>query len=369
MFIVIGLLFLLVYSLLVFYIGWSGWKFIHPVVSRKFKIVYIVLLSFLALSFIAGRFFDTQPFLQVIGAWWLAIFSLLLLLLPVAHLIIWLVGLTKLPKQRTRFTIGSLVLLTLIGILIYGSYSAYSPYVRQYNITIDKPVNIERPLNIVMASDMHFGILSGKNHARKMVEMINELEPDLVLFPGDIIDDQLKPVIDQDIPAILAGIKSKYGVYASLGNHDKSREGIKEIISVIESGNIKVLYDEAVLVGDLFYVAGRKDHTDKARIKLSEITDSLDENIPLLVMEHQPKELDIAQQHGIDLLVSGHTHRGQIAPAHLITKRLFENDWGYLQKGNMHSIVTSGYGFWGPPIRIGSRSEIVQIEVHFNNPS
>ncbi|MGI2296950.1 metallophosphoesterase [Paenibacillus sp. GXUN7292] len=365
MFIAIGIVFLLIYAALVFYIGWSGWSFLKPAISKRFKLLYILLISFLAISFILGRFFSTQIILQIIGAYWLALFSLLLLLLPVAHLIIWLFSLTRLPRQGIKKTIGILLLTALIGIIGFGSFSAYSPVVRPYAIMINKPAQVEQPLNIVVASDMHFGILSGKNHAQRMVNMINELKPDLVLFPGDIIDDQLAPVIDQDIPAILANIESTYGVYASLGNHDKTREGLAELISVIESSNINVLYDEVTLIEDQFYIIGRKDHSDKARIELSELTEGLDHTKPIIAMDHQPKDLGIAADHGIDLILSGHTHRGQIAPAHLITQRLFENDWGYLRKNDMHSIVSSGYGFWGPPIRIGSRSEIVQIHVTF----
>jgi predicted MPP superfamily phosphohydrolase len=84
-------------------------------------------------------------------------------------------------------------------------------------------------------------------------------------------------------------------------------------------------------------------------------------------MDHQPSEITQAQENRVDILLSGHTHRGQMAPNHLITKRIFENDWGYLQKGQLHSIVSSGYGFWGPPLRIGSRSEIIQIQITFLN--
>ncbi|MOA56893.1 putative metallophosphoesterase [compost metagenome] len=85
------------------------------------------------------------------------------------------------------------------------------------------------------------------------------------------------------------------------------------------------------------------------------------------MLDHQPSDLASAAEQGIDISVSGHTHRGQMMPNHLITKRLFELDWGYLRKGGLHAIVSSGFGTWGPPIRIGSRSEVVQIEVEFAN--
>ena len=84
-------------------------------------------------------------------------------------------------------------------------------------------------------------------------------------------------------------------------------------------------------------------------------------------MDHQPYQLDIAEAAGADVMLSGHTHRGQIAPNHLFTRRIFELDWGYLRKGNLHAIVSSGFGTWGPPIRLGSQSEIIELTIHFTS--
>jgi predicted MPP superfamily phosphohydrolase len=256
-------------------------------------------------------------------------------------------------------------LASLLILLGYGSYQAYSPVVKEYNVHINKKVDGLDQLKIVMASDMHFGLLSGEGHATKMVSLINELQPDLVLLPGDIIDDDLNAYRNRDFVNILSGIKAKYGVYASLGNHDKYDGPIQNIIDTLEQSNMSVLYDENITINDQFTLVGRKDRTEKDRKSLSSLMTGIDKSKPLILLEHQPYDLDIAQQEGIHLMVSGHTHRGQIAPAHLITNAIYENDWGYLQKGNMHSIVTSGYGFWGPPIRLGSRSEIVQINITF----
>ncbi|MFD2117692.1 metallophosphoesterase [Paenibacillus yanchengensis] len=369
MFIVIGIVFLLVYSALVYYIGRSSWRFLQPVLRNRFKWAYIIIISFLAVSFILGRIFVSQSYLQVIGAYWLVLFVLLLMLLPIAHLIIWIARMMKFSKQGAQQTISIILLVSLVVIIAVGSFNAYSPYVKQYDVSIVKD-NVQLndakdPLRIVVASDMHFGYLSGKNHAKRLVKEINALEPDIILFPGDIIDDQLAPVVAQGIPAILQNLQSTYGTYASLGNHDRTTEGLEQLIEVIESSNIKVLYDEVELLEDKLYIIGRKDHSDKARVPLQQLTEKLDHTKPIIILEHQPKDFAEAEQQGADLILSGHTHRGQIAPAHLITQLLFENDWGYLQKNNMHSIVTSGYGFWGPPIRIGSRSEIVQINVSF----
>jgi predicted MPP superfamily phosphohydrolase len=364
MFILIGLVFILLYGFLVFYIGWSGWKWMKPTLSLKFKVLYIFTIIFLSSSFILARVFN-NVYISIIGSYWLALFSLLLLLLPLVHITVWLLRLTVLPRHNVQKWSGFITLILLISLLSYGSFNAFSPIVRTYDINIAKNTQSTETLKIVMASDMHFSVLSGKNHATRMVEEINALKPDIVLFPGDIFDDQIDQYINQGIGPILSKIQAPYGVYASLGNHDKYKGTIAELIAVLEQSNMHVLYDESVTIDDRFTLIGRKDHSDPDRIELSTIMKGLDLSKPIILLDHQPKDFDVAQQHGIDLMVSGHTHHGQIAPANLITQRLFENDWGLLQKGQFHSIVSSGFGFWGPPIRLGSRAEIVQINVTF----
>ncbi|MCR2806396.1 metallophosphoesterase [Paenibacillus soyae] len=366
MFIVIGLVFLLLYALIVFYIGWSGWRWMKPAVSKRFRVFYVVALVFLACSFILARVFAGSVVLSVIGSYWLAAFSLLVMLLPIAHLAMWLFRLSPLPRHAVHKWGGVVTLALLIALMAYGSFNAYNPYVRTYDIKMDKQGPESGTLNVVMASDMHFGYLSGKRHAVRMVEEINELKPDIVLFPGDIIDDDIVPYKEKGIGGVLAGIEAKYGVYASLGNHDRFDGEMRELIDLLEESGMNVLYDESIEVDGWLTIIGRKDHSDTARAELASLTEGIDPVKPLLLLDHQPLGFDIAQQLGVDLVVSGHTHHGQIAPGNLITERLFENDWGYLRKDQLHSIVSSGYGFWGPPIRIGSRSEIVQIHISFS---
>ncbi|XID95161.1 metallophosphoesterase [Paenibacillaceae bacterium WGS1546] len=365
MFIAIGILFLVLYGLIVFYIGWSGWSWMKPVVSRRFRWLYGIALVFLATSFITARVFPGSTFLNVIGSYWLAALSLLVMILPVVHLIVWLTKLTSLPRHRVQKWAGSATLALLVTLLAFGSFNAYSPTVRAYDIHIDKKGPESGELTIVMASDTHFGYLSGKNHALRMIEEINALSPDIVLLPGDIIDDDIVPYKEKGIGDILSRIEAPYGVYASLGNHDKFNGEMEELIALLEESGMRVLYDETIDVEDWLTIVGRKDKSDSERAELSELIEGADPSRAMFLLDHQPLGFDVAQRLGVDLVVSGHTHRGQIAPGNLITKRLFDNDWGYLRKEQLHTIVSSGYGFWGPPIRIGSRAEIVLIRATF----
>lgn len=354
---------ILIYGLLVFYIGWSGYRGFGLKGNRWFLAAYCVVLTVLATSFILGRLGTGSSLFSIIGNYWMAIFALLLLLLPVTHLIMLLLKLTALDRNKIRITATSTVLVLVVGIMMYGSYLAYTPKVNEYNITIDK-AGVE-DMKIVMFSDTHFGHLSGVKHAERLVEEVNAIKPDLILVPGDLIDDDLDVVLEKKIFDILQGLESKYGVYGSLGNHDKYRGEMDKLITSIETSNIDILYDEVLEINDAFYLVGRKDKTEEDRLATIELVSELDQSKPLILLDHQPYEFDLAEQAGIDLLVAGHTHKGQIAPGNLITNAIYENDYGYLQKGNLHTIVSSGYGFWGPPIRIGSQSEIVVINVSF----
>ncbi|WP_150268312.1 metallophosphoesterase [Paenibacillus tepidiphilus] len=365
MYIILGLVFIMVYGLIVFYIGWSGWRWIRPAVSDRFRIVYVITLIFLASSLILSRVVAGSTILSVIGSYWLALFGLLALLLPVVHLMLWLTKLTRLPRRAVQKASGWITLTLLLGLLGYGSFNAYSPVVRSYDIQMNKAGPEAGELHIVMASDMHFAYLSGKAHAKRMVEEINALKPDIVLLPGDIVDDDIIPYQDKGIGEILSEIKAPMGVFASLGNHDRFKGETEELIGLLEESGLQVLYDETLELGDGLTLIGRKDYSDPDRAALADLMEGVDRSGPVIMLEHQPVEFEIAEQQGVDLMVSGHTHRGQIAPGNLITDRLFENDWGYLQKGRLHSVVSSGYGFWGPPIRIGSRAEIVSIQVQF----
>lgn len=363
----IGIVSVLLYGALVYYVGWSGWSWFQPKEStykRKIKILYIITLTIVSTSFIMGRIFGFVLF-NILGAYWMALFYILIILLPVVHLSIWLLRLTKVPRHHVKKWSGIFTFIIVIGLISYGSFNAYNPVVSSYQINIDKPAGDISELHIVMASDTHFGLLSNRDHAERLVKEINMLQPDIVLFPGDIFDDDIEQYMQQGINEIMAGIQSKYGVYVSLGNHDKHEGTMEQLIKVLEDSNMNVLYDEAVTIEDSFTLVGRKDLTDRSRLSVSALVNGVDKSKPVIMLDHQPYELDIAQQNGIDLLVAGHTHRGQIFPGNLITNEIYEVDWGYLQKEQLHTVVSSGYGFWGPPIRIGSRSEIVQITATF----
>jgi uncharacterized protein len=362
----IGILILIVYHLFILYIGWNGWVWLatlfpHQMLPRYMMIIVLVILAY---GLFLGFWQSEVGLFKWIGAVWVAIAYFSVLWLPIMNLVLWLLRWSPISMTTAVFWAGWITLAGLVVTVSIGAYNAYSPVVRSYTIAIDKPVNGPSEMNIVMASDMHFGALSNESHARRLVERVNALNPDLILLPGDIIDDNLKYYSKTAIPDILKGFKAP--VYSSLGNHDRFEKGV-DLVDVMNKSNLNVLYDESVVLDNGITLVGRRDYSDKPRTELGKLLDEVDHTHPIIVLDHQPYELDAEQKLGTDLVLSGHTHRGQMAPFSLITHRIFENDWGYLRKGQLHSIVSSGFGFWGSPLRIGTRSEIVQIHVKFKD--
>jgi uncharacterized protein len=375
-------IFLLIYGGINYYIGLRGWQSFGIHISfLNNKVYWVIILlvatayiiSMLLASYIPSMILNT---LNIVGSYWMGIIFYLLLILPIVDLIKFLnKKIPFIPRSLSdnanfSFIISIVVVTLLIGVMVYGTWSGRSAKVTHYNVKIDKTAGNLKKLKVVMVSDIHLGSVVNNRRLTKMVNEINNLHPDIVLIPGDIIDSSLEPFVREKMGDNFKKIKSVYGVYACLGNHDGMRDKIEDGVKAFDAAGINVLRDKAILINDSFYVIGRDDisleaSTTVKRKSLLYITKDLDKSKALLLMDHQPKNLDDALKQGIDLQVSGHTHRGQLFPANIVTNLIFELDYGYLEKANSKYIVSSGYGTWGPPIRLGSRSEIVEINIQF----
>lgn len=383
MIVIFLVLFISLYGGLVYYIGLRGWQGIGKAIPMLNSKVYWILFILIAVSYILvrtlGKYmpsFLSETF-EIVGGYWMAAMYYLILVLPLIDLMRFLNRRIKfLPSKLTQhestaLVISVFILICLTSVMIYGTWSGRSPKVTRYNIDINKKNSKLSELKIVMVSDLHLGSIINNSRLTVMVDKINELQPDLVLMPGDIIDDRIEAFISQNMGENLSRIKARYGVYASLGNHDGSGEGAKETVKELQSAGIKVLRDSSILVEDSFYIVGKDDTaafrgSEEKGKELEAILEGIDKSKTMLLMNHQPINLEVAEKLGIDLQVSGHTHKGQFFPNNFITNRIFEIDYGYLRKGSLSTVVSSGFGTWGPPIRIGSRSEIVEILIKFN---
>lgn len=360
------LIFLFIYSALTMFIGWNGWVWLHFEFGYEGFWLYGLSVALLSYSYMIGRSLTLFGLFRWLGSYWFGVLQFSIFILPLADIIA-LIMLAAGVSTSTAITwVGFSTLVLFVLFIAFGTFNAYSPTVRIYSIVIPKNANHLSNLRIAMASDMHFGNLSGLSHLRRMVQKINELTPDIILFPGDLVDDDPAPFIRKKMGDIMKQLSAPLGVYGVLGNHDYYGGSVPELIEEMERIGVRILRDESLRINNSFYLVGRHDKSQRNRNPLEALLTSVDSNLPIIVMDHQPTELKQAEKHGVDLILSGHTHRGQMVPNHLLTRRLFELDWGYLQKNKLHAIVSSGFGFWGPPLRIGSRSEIVQIDITFS---
>ena len=158
-------------------------------------------------------------------------------------------------------------------------------------------------------------------------------------------------------------------IFTINGNHEFIN-GVNSSVKYAEKLGMKILRDEYKFIDSSFYVVGREDasmiqFTGKQRRTLQQIVESIETEHPIILLDHTPYRLEEAQKNNIALQLSGHTHHGQIWPANIITNMIYEVSRGYKKKGNTHYYVSSGAGTWGPPVRTGSKSEIVYIKLKF----
>jgi uncharacterized protein len=377
-----AIIFVSLYGGINYYIGLRGWQNLWrhiPFLNNKiYWIVFCIIATGYILSMVLPSFlpYFVSKTLNIVGSYWLAFMFYLIIIIPIIDLIKLLNrNFTFIPRNLSNsasfpLIVTVVVVTLLLIIMVYGTWSGLSTKITKYNVTINKHTNSSQFLKIIMVSDIHLSGIVDNHRLTNMVNRINYLKPDLVLIPGDIIDSKLEPFIREKMGDNFKRLKSKYGVYACLGNHDGMGSSVKDVVKYFEDAGVKVLRDKAILIDNSFYVIGRDDlslqsSTKVKRKDLSELTKNMDKSKAILLMDHQPRNLGDTEKYDIDLQVSGHTHKGQLFPANIITDRIYELDYGYLKKGNSNIIVSSGYGTWGPPIRLGSRSEIVEINLKF----
>ena len=382
-FIVLGL-----YMSLCYYIGLKG-KIIFSGGYVKFKhkiygLIYWAIYWILTLAFISSNIFRgilttdnwITSIVTLIGTTYLGVFIYSIIIFFVVDFIKFVlkrINLNPSIKQKLKkvYCNGISVFIVVFILVCFGIWNAQNQVVTNYEVNINKDAGEINSLNVVMISDVHMGITIKENGINKMVNSINELNPDIVLFCGDIFDENTSTKLKEYSREAFKNIKSKYGVYDVTGNHEYGAGDLSETISYFEDANIQVLQDESIKIANSFYIVGRNDSSNKMVTgqdikQLSEVLEDTDNALPIIVLNHRPEDLEVAKAENVDLQLSGHTHKGQIFPFNFVTSYLYEKDYGHLIKDDFNLIVSSGYGTWGPPIRIGSKSEIVNIRVNFN---
>jgi predicted MPP superfamily phosphohydrolase len=218
-------------------------------------------------------------------------------------------------------------------------------------------------------ADIHIASFTSEKWLNSLVDKVNAQNPDILVLTGDIIDSDLQPYLDKNVKDIFMRFKTKYGVYACMGNHEYYGGDWVEAVEAFKASGINVLIDELVQLDEAgLTIAGRDDYSShrfkgRRRADISGILASATADYPVMVLDHQPRELNKTAAGGASLQFSGHTHNGQVFPVNFIVKKMYGTAWGLWKEGDFSLIITCGVGAWGPPIRTNSRSEIVVTDI------
>ncbi len=375
---------MVVYTIANYYIFIRGLQAMPA--GSSLRTPYIWVFWVLAATYVAGRILENihlgvmSDVLVWTGSFWLGAMLYFFLavvlfdLLRLSHqLIPWFPQfvLENWAKTKQIVMIGSIGLVALL--LIGGHINTRFPAVRHVDIHIDKQAGGMKELNAVLMSDIHLGTLIGNGQFSRVVEKAMALQPDIILLAGDILDEDLAPVIRQNTGKTLKQLDAPLGVWAVMGNHEHIG-GSAAAQEYLESHGLQILRDSVFKVNDSFWLVGRDDRdkqrfTGRQRKPLEDLMKQVDTAYPVILMDHQPFYLEKAAALGVDLQVSGHTHHGQMWPLNYITRAMYTVSQGYSEIDGMHAYVSNGVGTWGPPVRIGNRPEIVHIRVQFQKSS
>nr|WP_300837142.1 metallophosphoesterase [uncultured Acetatifactor sp.] len=301
--------------------------------------------------------------------------------ISILHLMaVWLVcdGVSKVMEKKrgkkfTKYYAGIFALGITAAYLICGWYLANHVWRKAYIVETEKPVG---SLRIVQFADSHVGnTFSGEGFQRWVDDMQAE-HPDIVVVTGDFVDDDTSKEDMEAACAALGSLQTTYGVYYVFGNHDKGYYGPAyrgysgaDLVAELEKNGVRVLQDEIVLLGEQFYLIGRQDRSQDQmgmpRATMEELTAGLDPDKYSIVLDHQPHDYDAQEASGVDLVLSGHTHGGQLLPFNPMGEWMGLDDkrYGLERRGNTDFIVTSGISDWAIQFKTGCRSEYVVIDV------
>lgn len=364
----IGVIFIIIiYSVLNLYMAKRYLPIFRAVIPKIPYWCIAVVFLVPALSYAAPYLFPLWDWVRaagVIGAYWMGFFAYSMLFFVILEIPRYLL-LRRLHKKAVRhysLISAGAVMLLCVALMIGGRLHANNIVKVSYDVPMER--GWDGPsLKVALLSDVHLGHINGVKKMEQIVEAINEQQVDLVCIAGDLFDSSYEGVREPErIAQIMGEIESKYGVFLCWGNHDAGT-GFADMEELMEKAGVHMLKDEAFRIEGVCTIAGRRDSApiggqDAAR----EPWKREDGEEPVLVLDHRPSNAD--EYENVDLVLSGHTHAGQIFPFSLATGLAEPYNYGYYttDKG-VPLIVTSGIGTWGPPLRIGSDSELAIIQL------
>lgn len=294
-------------------------------------------------------------------------FSILLGVLLYLLMVMIVVDIVQLFAHFSARTFGLIVGVITLGLCSYAIGNAFHP--RLKTVTAEIP-RLQQPVRAVQLTDTHLGHFRGKRHVQRLVNMVNKANPDIVFFTGDCFESPYNLNVETVEP--LKQIKAP--IYFVAGNHD-GYVGTDSVKNLLRQVGVRVLDTEAAedcglqIVGLDYMRADEQDvnhmHAPVGDATIESVSKSLIKkgDLPIVVLHHNPCGGEYLEKAGVDLYLAGHTHGGQLYPLIWINDRAFQFNRGLYRLGNMQVYTSCGSGTFGPPMRLGTRSEVTMIEM------
>jgi len=271
------------------------------------------------------------------------------------------------PETRKKFsfrliTLSSIILLS-VSVVVAGAINLNTIQISEYKIEVPKKNTGLDHLRIAFVADFHIQQNTDLHFVEQFVRKVNAVQPDIMLYGGDIVEGDRENETTANVEAALKTITTKYGIYGVVGNHEFY--GGQEQGSFFKRAGITLLCDTIVRIDSSFYLAGRYDQHFGRRKTITELLGSTTHDLPIILMDHRPTELLEVSQTATDVQFSGHTHNGQLFPLNFIIHSMYELSWGYKKIRDTNFFVTSGLRLWGPPVKTAGKSEIMLVDITF----
>lgn len=320
----------------------------------------LLSVSLVSTSFLAFRYEGLWVrLLYTTAASWLGVLYMLVLAAAMSWVFYGLTRLIHLSLDR-KILIEVLFGIALLA-SVYGFSNAGAVRVTRTSVALPGLPGPWKGRTAVWVSDTHLGQIRNYGFAQQIAAMIKDLHPDMVFIGGDLFDGVA--VDPERAIEPFSRISAPQGIYFVTGNHEEFSDNSKYLRAVRQAG-IRVLYNEMILLEGLQLIGvDYRDSRDGKQFEMILKNMRIDPGRPSILLKHVPLHLEIAEEQGISLQLSGHTHRGQVFLFRFITQRVYQGyDYGLKRFGRLLINTSSGAGTWGPPMRLDTEPEIVLIE-------
>jgi len=344
-------------------------------ISKGYRLMFALFYILTATIYPITQLFsqrETNKLLQVladVSGYILPFFLYLFLFIILFDLLLLINLLFRIVPSETRkslsfrlYALSSIILLSVV-IVIAGAINMNTIRISKYQIEVPRKLSMAAHLRVAFVSDFHIQQNTSQSFVEQFVRKVNALKPDIILYGGDMVEGDKENETTETIESAIRNIHTKYGSYGVIGNHEFYGGNEKGIF--FRNAGIKLLCDTMVRIENSFYLAGRYDKHFRKRKAVNEIAGIDSNDLPIILLDHRPTELQEISRTEADIQFSGHTHNGQMFPINLITRSVYELSWGYKKIRNTHFFVSSGLRLWGPPVRTSGKSEIMLVDIYF----